>query len=176
MANRVPFLELSKIGDGSAYDLSQNVMTNGPIVRNNELWFYYLGCRNRSLSIADTLNRGYLDSTAVCMARLRMDGFVSLKGGVEWGSVTTKPTEISGDQLHVNVDSWRGRVKAEVLDASDGSTIAGFGADDCVPAIEDNIDHVVSWKEKADLAELRGRTVKLRFSLWNGEIYSYWFE
>ena len=175
VANRAPFMELSKIGDGSAYDLSQNVMTNGPIVRNNELWFYYLACRHRSLSIADTLNREYLNSTAACMARLRMDGFVSLKGGIEWGSVMTKPIEVSGDQLHINVDSWRGRVKAEVLDASDGSTIAGFGADDCVPAIEDNIDHVVSWKSKADLGELRGRSVKLRLSLWNGEIYSYWF-
>ncbi len=176
VVNRAPFMELSKIGDGSAYDLSQNVMTNGPLVRNNELWFYYLGCRDRSLSIADTLNREYLDSTAACLARMRMDGFVSLKGGIEWGSVLTKPMEVGGDQLHLNVDSWRGRVKVEVIDASDGSKVAGYGADDCVPAIEDNIDHVVNWKGKSGLSELRGRTVKLRFSLWNGEIYSFWFE
>ena len=175
VANRAPFLELSKEGDGSAYDTGQVVVTNGPVARNNELWFYYGAGRHRSLSIEDTLNRKYLDGGAACMARLRLDGFVSLKGGIEWGSVTTKPVEVSGDQLHTNVDSWRGKVIAEILDVADGTPIAGFAADDCVPAVLDNIDHTMSWKGGGDLASLRGRTVRLRFSLWNGEIYSYWF-
>ncbi len=175
-ANRAPFLELSKVGDGSAYDTGQVVVTNGPVVRNNELWFYYLACRHRSQSIEDTLNRKYLDTAATCMARLRMDGFVSLKGGVEWGSVLTKPIEVTGERLHINVDSWRGKVTAEVLDASSSEPIAGYTNDDAVPAVLDNIDHAMSWKDKTDLSGLRGCKVRLRFSLWNGELYSYWFE
>ena len=175
VADRAPFLELSPVGDGSAYDTGQNVMTNGPIVRNNELWFYYLGLRHRSLSIGDTLNRKYLDAGAVCMARLRMDGFVSLKGGIEWGSVLTRPLVVEGGELRLNVDSWRGQVRAEVLDAEEGRVLPGFSRDECVPAVIDSIDEPLRWKEKADLSELRGRTVRLRFCLLRAELYAFWF-
>jgi hypothetical protein len=75
VAERAPFLELSPVGDGSAYDTGQIVVTNQPVVRNNELWFYYNGFRYRAMSSADTLQRKYLDGSALCLARLRMDGF-----------------------------------------------------------------------------------------------------
>ena len=175
VANRAPFLELSRVGDGSAYDTGQLLVTNGPVVRNNELWFYYLGCRHRSQSIADTLNRRYLDSTAACMARLRMDGFVSLKGGVEWGSLLTRPVTVENDRLHLNVDSWRGQVRAEILDPDGNRPLPGFGAEDCIPAVVDSIDEPVRWKEKEDLSELRGRKVRIRLSILQGELYAFWF-
>jgi len=175
VANRTPFLEHSPSGDGSAYDTGQIVTTNGPIVRNNELWFYYVGLKYRCLSLADTLQRKYIDSSAVCMARLRMDGFVSLKGGIEWGSVLTKPLTVTGDRLRINTDSWRGKVRVEVLDATNGQPIAGFSRDDSVPATINSIDEPVRWKEKSTLAALRGRTVRLRFHLWQAELYAFWF-
>jgi len=175
VANRAPFMEHSPVGDGSAYDTGQIVTTNGPIERNNELWFYYVGIKYRSLSIADTMNRGYLDTSAVCMARLRKDGFVSLKGGIEWGSVLTKPLEVTGEQLHVNIDSWRGRVQVEVVDADTGQTVPGYSQDQCVPAISDSTDQVVRWKENRTLSALKGRTVRLRFHLWQSEVYAFWF-
>ena len=90
VAGRAPFLELSPVGDGSAYDTGQVVVTNGPVRRNDELWFYYTGLRHRSLSFHDEAHRGTLDASAVCLARMRIDGFVGLKGGVEWGAVTSK--------------------------------------------------------------------------------------
>ena len=176
VANRATFLELSPVGDGSAYDTGQMVITNGPLVRNNELWFYYAGLRHRSLSIADRQNRAHLDGSAVCMAKLRMDGFVSLKGGIEWGSVTTTPIDVEGPALHVNVDSWRGRVKAEVLDAEEDRALQGYSVDESLPATVDSIDESMRWTDKQDLSELVGRTVRLRFSMLSGELYSYWFD
>lgn len=175
VAGRRVFIEQSPVGDGSAYDTGQIVTTNGPVVRNDELWFYYVGLKYRSMSLADTLNRRYLDAGAVCMARLRMDGFVSLKGGIEWGSVLTRPLTVNGRELRVNVDAWRGQVKAEIVDAEDGRTIPGFSGDECVPAMVDSIDAPLRWREKEDLAELAGRTVCLRFSILRGELYSFWF-
>ncbi len=175
VADRAPFMEHSPAGDGSAYDTGQIVTTNGPVVRNNELWFYYVGLKYRCLSIADTLNRKYLDSSAVCMARLRMDGFVSLKGGTEWGSVLTKPIAVTGDRLHINTDSWRGKVLVEVIDAADGQPIAGFTRDESLPATINSIDETVCWKEKNNLSALFGRTVRFRFHLWQAELYAFWF-
>lgn len=175
VANRAPFIEHSPVGDGSPYDTGQIVTTNGPVVRNNELWFYYVGLRHRALSIEDTLNRKYLDGSAVCMARLRMDGFVSLKGGVEWGSALTKPVEVTGNRLHINTDSWRGRVLVEVLDADRMQPVAGFAKEDSISATVNSIDEPVRWKGVSSLESLRGRTVRLRFHLWQAELYSFWF-
>jgi len=175
VADRAPFMELSPVGDGSAYDTGQIVITNQPVVRNNELWFYYDGFRHRAMSTADTLQRKYLDGSALCVARLRMDGFVSLKGGPEWGSVSTKPIKVTGERLHINCDSWRGRVQVEVSDAASGKAIPGFTRAECQPAIVDSINEGVHWKTKNDLAELRGKTVRLSFHVWNAELYSFWF-
>jgi len=176
VANRAPFLVHSPVGDGSAYDTGQIVTTNGPVVRNNELWFYYVGLKYRAMSLEDTLNRKYLDSSAVCMARLRMDGFVSLKGGIEWGSVLTRPIEVTGERLHVNADSWRGKVQVEVLDAGSGQPVAGFTRDDCVPATINSIDETIRWKESSTLSALRSKTVRLRFHLWQAELYAFRFD
>ena len=72
-------------------------------------------------SIADTLNRKYLDAGAVCMARLRLDGFVSLKGGIEVGSMLTRPLRIDGKELRINGDAWRGQIRAEIVDDAEAS-------------------------------------------------------
>jgi len=175
VADRAPFLELSPVGDGSAYDTGQMVVTNRPVARNNELWFYYTALRHRSMSLEDMLNRKYLDAGAICMARLRMDGFVSLKGGVEWGSVLTKPVQVTGGELRVNADAWRGRVCPEVVDADTGECLPGYSREDVMPMMADSTDEAVRWREHPDLAGLRGRTVRLRFWLWQSELYAFWF-
>ena len=175
VAGRAAFMELSPVGDKGSYDTGQIGTTNGVIRRNNELWFYYTGLRYRSQTIAETLNHGYLDASALCMSRLRLDGFVSLKGGIEWGSVLTKPVQVTGSELRVNANAWRGRVKAEILDPSEDKVLPGFGVDDCVPVVADNIDAPIRWNGKSDLGELDGKTVRIRFSLWQSELYAYWF-
>ena len=175
VANRAPFMELSPIGEGR-YDTGAIGATNGVIRRNDELWFYCMGSKQRSLPIADALNFGYLDSSAISMARLRLDGFVSLKGGIEWGSVTTKPIEVTGAQLHINTDSWRGRVKTEILDSESMDPIPSYTEDDSIATNIDSIDEVARWQDKRDLTGLSGKTVRLRFHLWQAELYSFWTE
>ena len=109
------------------------------------------------------------------MARLRLDGFVSLKGGIEPGRVTTKPLEIDGRELRANIDAWSGQVRAEVLDASEEKPLPGFSLDDSIPVSTDDIDVALGWKNQ-ELSALQGRTVRLRFSLLRGELYAFWFE
>ena len=175
VAGRAPFLELSPVSDGETYDTGQILITNRPLRRNNELWFYYMGFRYRYLLVEEVLNRRYLDASALCLARLRLDGFVSLKGGVEWGSVLTRPLVVNGKELRINTDSWRGRVLTEVLDAAGGQPLEGFTKDDCIPAIVDNVDEPVCWRNGRDLSDLAGQTIRLRFHLWQAELYAYWF-
>ena len=39
----------------------------------------------------------------------------------------------------------------------------------------DSIDEPMRWKERTNLTELRGRTVRLRFSILEAELYAFWF-
>ena len=175
VADRAPFIELSPLGVG-AYDLAQIQPANRPIVRNNELWFYYAGLKYRALSYQDRQAQAYRDGGAVCMARLRMDGFVSLHGGREWGSVLTKPLVVEGGELHINVDSWRGQVRVEILDASSGQVIPGFSRDECIPAVTDSIDETMQWQGERQFGELEGKTVRIRFWVLKAELYAFWFD
>ena len=84
------------------------------------------------------------------LAKLRVDGFVSLKSGIEWGSVLTKPMVVEGRELRANIDSWRGRVKVEVLNADDGQPLPGYTLDDSIAAMVDSIDEPMRWQEKSD--------------------------
>ena len=174
VADRAPFIEQSPIGDGSAYDTAQLGTTNRPIVRDDELWFYYGGYRFRGITQEQAWNREYLDSSAVCLAKLRLDGFCSLKGGIEPGSVLSTPIQVDGRELRVNADAWRGSVRAEVIDAGDGQPVPGYAMDDCLPTVADEVDAPMRWKEKTDLAGLAGKTVRVRFSVLNAEIYAFW--
>ena len=175
VAGRKPFLEQSPHGDGSDYDTGELMPANRPVVRNDELWFYYGGYRYRNASQAQTFAREYLDSSAICLAKLRLDGFCSLKGGIEPGSVLTKKIEVDGSRLHLNVNSWRGHVTAELLDAEENRTLPGYSLEECVSLRVNQIGTSIRWKTRADLSELRGKTIRVRFSLLNAELYAFWF-
>ena len=109
------------------------------------------------------------------MAKLRLDGCCALKGGVEPGSVLTAPVEVSQNELHINVDSWRGHVRAEVLDVSDGRPVPGYSMEESIPVVVDQVDESIRWKHKSDLSQLVGKVVRIRFSLLRAELYAFWF-
>jgi hypothetical protein len=117
------------------------------------------------------------------LATLRRDGFVSLDAPADRlpGSaglnarpraVTTRPVRFGGAFLFVNVDLDEGELRAEVLDAG-GQVIEGFSAARCVPVRQDSTKARVNWPG-ASLADLAGQTVRFRFYVSSGRLYSFW--
>ena len=115
----------------------------------------------------------YWDSikTSIGVATLRRDGFVSLDAGSEVGTVITKPFRWpSGKQLVVNADASSGHMVVDVLneneqplkDLASSSTIRG-----------DQLRSKVAWSN-SKLAT--SGAVRLKFTLNNTSLYSYWFE
>lgn len=87
------------------------------------------------------------------------------------GEVVTKPIVVSGDALHLNATVRpEGVVTVTVLDEA-GAPIPGFVS---TPVHGDKLDNTVQFKNGAKVANLKGRTVKLRFSVVNADLYSYW--
>ena len=107
---------------------------------------------------------------------LRIDGFGSLHAKTQEGVALTKSLKFEGKELSLNVaTSSAGYVKVEVLDA-DGQVVPGFSADDCDLIFGDSLDRRVSWKGNADMSALVGKPIKLRFVMYEADVYSLKWE
>ena len=134
------------------------------LVVGDELWFYFSGrdARKPAQGVAST-----------GLAKLRRDGFYSMDAGPQEGILTTRPVKFNGTHLFVNVSAPSGALLAEVLDAS-GNVIAPFSKANSVSLGVDKTLQEVTWRGAADVSMLAGRTVKFRFYLTNGSLYSFW--
>ena len=168
--NRDVFLPLSsRVGDfdwGSIYPLQR------PFVHDDEIWIYYNGY---GVDHNLTPPPGVDDfPNGIGLAKLRVDGFVSVDAGETGGTLTTKPLTFTGERLIVNANATHGHVTVEFLDAS-GRPIVGYGEPECDAIKGDSLRHTVTWKGKADISRLEGTVVKLRFSLRKAKLYSFSF-
>ena len=165
--------------DSGAYDLTQIIGPSNAVSRGDELWFYYTGIKYRAAG-SDYVGKypagkwirrpGFdTDGGAICLAVLRRDGFISLDATDAEGIVQTRPFASPGSKLFVNVDAPKGNLRVEVLDG-EGNVVARSE-----PLSGDLLREPVKWA-KGNIADLKGQTASLRFTLRNGQFYSYWLE
>lgn len=120
---------------------------------------------------------GYWEGEATSVRRytIRLDGFVSASAPFEGGELVTKPLTFEGSQLAINfATSAAGGVRVEIQNAA-GEPIPGFGLDDCDEQFGDAVDRVISWKSDADVGQLAGTPVRLRFTMKDADLYSFQF-
>ena len=160
-ANRGRFLPVS--ADSKAWNAG-NVQSvgGGCVVVGDQLYFY---CSGRTMHPADTGSTG--------MATLRRDGFASLDADAAGGTMTTRPLRFSGRYLFVNLAAAAGELRVEALDAQ-GRELAAFAGPNCIPLTGDQTRMAVQWRNAPDLGALAGQTVRLRFHLRSGSLYSFW--
>ena len=163
LGDRRPFIGPSRIGSG-AYDTLCVGDPGYPAVRGDELWFYYAGIKSYAY-----ISLRKRDQGAICLAVLRRDGFISLDAGEQEGTIQTESFMLPGSTLFVNVDAPKGELRVDVLDGK-GKVIA-----ESEPLRGDLLREPVKWAE-GDIAKFKGRTASLRFTLRNGQFYSYWLE
>jgi hypothetical protein len=142
-------------------------------VHGDKLWFYYSAFQgDATKKNRHWLQNGMYDRGATGVAFLRRDGFASLDAGAKPGTLTTRPVRFTGSRLFVNVHSSRGELRAEMLDDA-GRPIAPFTLENCRSVRADGTLEPVTWTE-GDLASLRGRPVRIRFTLRDGSLYAFW--
>jgi hypothetical protein len=106
---------------------------------------------------------------AICLAVLRRDGFVSLDAKEKPGYVSTSAFTRPVGRLHVNADIKQGgRLQIELLNKDD-QVIAKSK-----PMEGNQLRGRVEWLAPAGEA-LVGQTIRLKFTLTKGSLYSYWF-
>lgn len=159
-------------GEFGDWDRFQTRITGAPpICIGDRLYIYYRGfstSHDKGGSPTDTYFAG-----AVGLATLRKDGFASLAAGFDGGRVTTRPIRFEGERLLINAQANHfARVCVEVLDEA-GGVLPGFSADDCLPMTTNEVAFPIRWRDHADLGQLIGRSVQLRFYLSNAQLYAY---
>lgn len=168
--DRQVFLPLSQSpGDfdwGSIYPLQ------GPLLVGDEIWIYYTGFgvdhnHTRPPDVARVTN-------GIGLAKLRMDGFVSLQAGSAGGNLTTKPFTFEGERLTINAAAPQGRVQVEIL-GNNGLPLEGYGKAECLMQRFDETRQVVRWSGKESLGHLQGQVIRLRFTLQQARLYSFKF-
>ena len=118
----------------------------------------------------------YLDGNRMRRFSLRMDGFSSVYAPYSGGEMITRPLTFQGGQLVINYSaSAAGSVQVEVTDR-DGQPVPGFTLADCPEIYGDEIEKIVKWESGADLSQLAGRAVRLRFVLRDADLYSLRFQ
>lgn len=166
LGDRRPFLTASRLGAG-AWDECSASPPSYPLVRGDELWFYYTAARYYGPVLLE--HGRNLASNAICLAVLRRDGFMSLDADQTAGTVLTKRFAAPSDELWLNVDAGQGELQVGVLDTR-GEVLATS------ETIRGNLFRSqVSWKQ-GDSSDLDGKMIQLRFTLRKGKLYSYWFE
>ena len=187
--------------DGVNYDTNQVAVCGRPVVRGDEIWVYYNAHRlpggldgyqkhngNRELFRLNIDPACANDTSAICLAKLRRDGFVSMDAE-DVGWVITKPFLWSGEELYVNADARWGEIHAEIMDPEKlpehpcGSVgpdtfdaMPGFVGyrGQTVPMTGDHLRHRLGWKGNAKPPT--DRPVQIRFIMRQARLYSFWLE
>jgi hypothetical protein len=169
-------------GPQGSFDSGMIRCARGVFEHGDELWLYYGGWHedhgaSRQHRHMTTPREAQRKAAAIGVAKLRLDGFVSLDAGSSNdggdASLTTAPLACAAETLTVNARIAPGGYVRVDLVAADGSPLDGFGANARSVLTGDSTRHAVSWAGGASLARLRGERVKLHFQLRGAELFSF---
>ena len=193
-AERKPFIPR---GGPGTVDSGEIYAAKEPLIVGDELWFYYGGFIVDHGITYDQLGRpahppadnsvtwGYGQETkqllaqrggTINLAKLRLDGFVSMDAMEAEGYLVTRPFLCENGDLLINAYARGGQITVAVLDAKGqhiGDYYSGFKKIDCSPFDSDSLHHKVTWRHYVSLASLKGQTIRLKFYLRNAQLYSF---
>jgi hypothetical protein len=166
-----------------------------PVVVGDQIWIFFTGTNVDHNGDTDAFSKTGQPQSGISLARLRLDGFVSLtsplhsRGGSQpWpAEVVTKPLKFRGERLELNVrTSGGGSVLVELQDGASGAALPGFALADCIPMIVDSVNATVlwqgrqNWKEtpKSDVSKLQTHPggVRVRLQMVGAELYALQFK
>ena len=152
------------VGAPGSWDSGMVITGDRLIERDDEWWLYYSAWN------------GYHDDdevrqSGIGLARLRKEGFLSVRAGDLESYLLTRPFHWPGGRLSVNADASSGSVEVRVTDLR-RSQVAGFSSADGIPLRADSVRHQVAWKE-ADIASLKGQLIRLEFKFTRADLFAF---
>lgn len=129
----------------------------------NEWWIYYSGWDGPH----GTADR----NGAIGLAKIRKEGFVSMRGPQGGGVVCTRSIVWPGGDLVINAAATEGILRVRVSDAR-RRPVDGFNYDDCDEFTGDSVAQQIRWKERS-LDDLTGQSIRLEFYLQDADLFTF---
>ena len=157
---------LIPVGEEGCWDAGM-AMASRWLEVGDEWWIYYCGTGGA--------HKERDPKPGIGLARLRKEGFASLRSPPGGGFVVTRVFPCPAGRLWINADARRGEVRVKVTDYS-RQPVDGF-AGESLSFGGDAVRHEVRWPEGSRAAGLAGREVRLEFEM-RGEVdlYAFGFE
>ncbi|MCM4156993.1 hypothetical protein [Gramella sp. AN32] len=160
-----PFFKVEE--EEGAWNWGNVQSTNGsPLIIGDWLYFYLSGRRLNHILWDSYMSTG--------LAKLRRDGFVSMRAGNNEGTIITRSLRFKGTYLFVNANVAHGQLKAEIIDGN-FKPIPGFTKQESSGMLlEDKTKYGLSWKNRTNLSELMDKKIQIKFYMRKGDFYSFW--
>ena len=169
------------LGQSGEWDSGYLVTAFEAFRYGDEIRLYYTGsnfthghpARYEEFGVPST-GRGTKYNISIGLATWPLDRFVSADAGTDAGTLTTVPVHFTGDRLELNAAAAQpgAQITVEILDAA-GRPNKAWGTSD--PVIGDSLRQTVTWKGKADVGQLAGKPVSIRFTLRNAALFLFSF-
>jgi len=176
------------VGDQGSYDDEMVCFTrNAPVVVGDELYLYYSASSagfndKEAIDTNDHIN--YILKTCrstrkriLCLAKLRLDGFagmtvdpMALARDNRPAYLQTQPIEVIENDLRINIKNSDGTAKVGLY-YENARPIEGYELENCL-YVEDGVRTVVRWKERDNIASLKGKKIIVLIRLHKGTIYA----
>ncbi len=181
VTGRSPYLECGNLEEG-AWDPYLVEVGNSVVLGDDGIRIYYGGsaCHHdwwmwgEKEGLKDMPDEPGVCKTAMGLATLRPEGFVSLSTTIRPGMVLTHPFTSDGEKLVVNVECGKdGYLQAALTDMA-GKEIPGYEKEACDTFQVDDARHVVSWAGKTQLhRQSLAEGVRLCFYSRKANLYSF---
>ena len=166
-------------GDNGDFD-SAAIYARQPIVHKGEIYCFYYGTNWRSPETL--LQLGEKATCGIGLAKLPLDGFVSLEGARrDYSIVTTRSFTFTGSSLYLNMEAalqqWGAgpcEVKVELLDGRH-VPVEGYTFEDADNLSTTNTRQKVTWNNESDVGSLAGKPIRLRIRFKNAKVYAFQF-
>tara|TARA_Y100000588_G_C13953400_1_gene795416 strand:+ start:83 stop:628 length:546 start_codon:yes stop_codon:yes gene_type:complete len=176
------FLPTGKIQD---WDCFMADFGTRPIIHDDEIRFYYSGSNvhhdwwmfgeMEGLDVPEAKYGFDGKTTALGLATLRKDGFVSIDSTVREGILQTFAVTSTGNKLNINaVCQNNGYLLVEITDHKD-NIIDGYSKSECIPFNGNSILHNVNWENKSTIPDNGPDGIKIRFYSRNCSLFSFSF-
>lgn len=143
-------------GAPGAWDRGQAWATPDWVEVGDEWWITYHGSdRGPNVAIPKDTTWG------IGLAKIRKEGFVSLRTPEVGGVIVTRLLKWPGGDLLVNAGTGSGEMRVRVS-SKNRHAFDGFNYADCTPVSGDRVAQRVEWKGRR-LDELKGQEVRLEF-------------
>lgn len=160
LPTRPRFIDL---GPADAWDDGMAFGSADWVEVGDEWWFYYAGWDGPH-GIPER-------EGSIGLAKLRKEGFVSLRGPRGGGVIVTRILKWPGGKLRINADAAKGELKVRVSDAA-RKIIPGFDYDDCETFTGDATAHEVKWRGTS-LDTLAGKELRFEFFLREADLFTF---